>query len=101
MGLRFKRQEMEKEGESFNVNANPLWRDVTGIEIPAGDFGQRILSGGARALMNSWLKKGEGLKEKAFCRRILTSLNNRKRLNWCCLDMVYNLGPISKMMPVV
>ena len=56
-----KRQEMEKEGESFNVNANH-YKGVAEIEIPREILAKEYYPK-ARALMNSWLKKG-GRTEK-------------------------------------
>ena len=92
-----KRQEMEKEGESFNVNANH-YKGVAEIEIPREILAKEYYPK-ARALMNSWLKKVEGLKREGVLPPDFDFFQQPEAAQLVLFDMVYNLGP-NKMMPV-
>ncbi len=92
-----KRQEMEKEGESFDVLADH-YKGVAEIEIPREILAKEYYPK-ARALMNSWLKKVEGLKREGVLPPDFDFFQQPEAAQLALFDMVYNLGP-NKMMPV-
>ncbi len=87
----------KKEGESFNVNANH-YKGVAEIEIPREILAKEYYPK-ARALMNSWLKKVEGLKREGVLPPDFDFFQQPEAAQLVLFDMVYNLGP-NKMMPV-